>query len=284
MINHTVAWLLDTGNPAVQYRTKRELLGLEANPTEAWMWIEKKLPEDWHKRKGLWYVYYMNALAECGLNQSMLPSEWFEAAIDRIKTNFDFGCEAFMLLQAMVTLGFGENPDVQKIFALLCDNRLPDGGFLCERRKNRLNYIPKSCYKADYYALRLCSCCRKKGIVLDIEQDIIRYFLDRNLLFKRNQLRELVLNEKEGQRNSDIFHPFEVMRFGIHNIMETISSLGHGNDAEATAGWDYLNAAKDDMGRVILSGTLTKSYLPKEKVGKPSAWATFYSLLADKER
>lgn len=93
-----------------------------------------------------------------------------------------------------------------------------------------------------------------------------------------------MLNEKEGQRISDIFHPIEVMRFGIHNIMETISSLGYGNVSEAKAGWDYLNAAKDDMGRVILSGTLSKSYLPKEKVGKPSAWATFYSLLADKER
>lgn len=74
------------------------------------------------------------------------------------------------------------------------------------------------------------------------------------------------------------------MRIGIHNIMETISSLGYGNAPETVSGWNYLNSAKDDMGRVILSGTLTKSYLPKEKVGKPSAWATFYSLLADKER
>ena len=284
MSNDTVAWLLDTGNSAVQYRTKTELLGLEAEPTEAFMWIEKKLPADWYKLKGLWYVYYINALAECGLNQSMLPSEWFEAAIERIRTSFDFGCEAFMLLQEMVTLGFGENPDVQKIFALLCDNRLPDGGFLCERRKNRLKYIPKSCYKADYFALRLCSCCRKKGIVLDIEQDIIRYFLDRNLLFRRDNSDELVFNGKEGQRNADVFHPFEVMRVGIHNIMETISSLGYGNAPETASGWNYLNSAKDDMGRVILLGTLTKSYLPKEKVGRPSAWATFYSLLADKER
>jgi len=37
-------------------------------------------------------------------------------------------------------------------------------------------------------------------------------------------------------------------------------------------------------GRVILSGTLTKSYLPKERAGKPSHWATFYALLAEKER
>ena len=64
------------------------------------------------------------------------------------------------------------------------------------------------------------------------------------------------------------------MRIGIQNIMETISSLGYGNAPAASAGWKYLDAAKDETGRVILSGTLTKSYLPKEKVGKPSAWAT----------
>lgn len=284
MYNDTVTWLLNTGNAAVQYRTKTELLGLAAEPTETLMWIEKKLPADWYKIKGLWYVYYINALAECGLNQSMLPSEWFEAAVEKIRTSFDFGCEAFMLLQAMVALGFGENSEVQKIFDMLCANRLPDGGFLCERRRNKLKHIPKSCYKADYFALRLCSCCRKKGIVLDIEKDIVCYFLDRNLLFKRDNLDELVLDEKEGQRITDVFHPFEVMRIGIHNIMETISSLGYGNAPETESGWKYLNSAKDEMGRVVLSGTLTKSYLPKERVGQPSAWATFYALLADKER
>jgi hypothetical protein len=74
------------------------------------------------------------------------------------------------------------------------------------------------------------------------------------------------------------------MRIGIQNIMETISSLGYGNAPAASAGWKYLDAAKDETGRVILSGTLTKSYLPKEKVGKPSAWATFYAILAETER
>ena len=284
MKNDVLTWLLDTGNPAIQHRTRRELLDQEDDPTEAFTWIVQKLPADWYRAKGLWYTYYINALAECGLNHSIMPSEWFETAIDRIQTGFDFGCEAFMLLQAMVTLGFGEDSDVQKIFALLRDNRLPDGGFLCERRKGRLKYIPKSCYKADYYALRLCSCCRKKGILLDIEQDLIRYFLDRNLLFRRDNLEKLILDEKEGGRNSDVFYPFEPMRIGIQNIMETISSLGYGNDSATVAGWNYLNSAKDDMGRVILAGTLTKPWLPKEKVGKPSAWATFYALLAEKER
>ena len=279
-----LAWLLDSANPAVKYRVKTELLDLADDPAEALSWIVQKWPADWYKTKGLRYVYSVNALAECGLHRSDMPSEWFEPAMDRIRTGFDFGCEAFLLLQAMAALGFGEDPGVQEMFALLHLKQLPDGGFLCERRRGKLKYVPKSCYKADYYALRLCSCCRKNGITLEIEPGIVRYFLDRNLLFRRDHPEELVLNGKEGWRNADAFYPFEVMRVGIQNMMETVSALGYGNAPEAAIGWEYLESAKDAMGRVILSGTLTKSYLPKEKVGSPSAWATFYALLAEKER
>jgi hypothetical protein len=37
-------------------------------------------------------------------------------------------------------------------------------------------------------------------------------------------------------------------------------------------------------GKYLLNQQLTKSYLPKERVGKPSKWVTFYTLLAEKER
>lgn len=73
------------------------------------------------------------------------------------------------------------------------------------------------------------------------------------------------------------------MRMGIQNIVEAFSALGYGNDSKLKNAWDLINSNKDDIGRLILSGTLTKSYLPKEKVGKPSKWATFYMLLAEKE-
>lgn len=308
MPNAAVSWLLETGNPAIQHCTKTELLGQEDDPYAAFKWIADKLPEDWYRAKGLWYVYYVKALAECGLDRSMMPPVWFEAAMERLGAGslrlslpamglleaetamkrkgagFDFGCEAFLLLQALVSLGFGEEPEVQRIFATLPDGSLPDGGFLCERRKSKLDYVPKSRYKADYYALRLCACCRKKGIALGIEERLVSYFLGRNLLFRRGEPDRLVLDDKAGWRNADAFYPFEPMRVGIQNIMETVSDLGYGNAPEAAAGWQYLNATKDSMGRVILAGTMTRSYLPKEKVGKPSLWAIFYALLAEKER
>ena len=83
MSNDTINWLLENGNPAIRYRVKTELLDMEDGSYEAFQWIAGKLPEDWHRTKGLWYVYYVNALAECGLERSMMPSFWFEAAMER---------------------------------------------------------------------------------------------------------------------------------------------------------------------------------------------------------
>ncbi|MCL2060128.1 MAG: hypothetical protein FWH01_13935 [Oscillospiraceae bacterium] len=45
-----------------------------------------------------------------------------------------------------------------------------------------------------------------------------------------------------------------------------------------------MNSKRTSDGRYLLNGTLTKSYLPKERAGKPSKWVTFYALLANKQR
>ena len=58
----------------------------------------------------------------------------------------------------------------------------------------------------------------------------------------------------------------------------------YGDNKCLAKAWEIIENNKDDMGRVLLQGTLTKSYLPKEKVGKASKWATFYTLLAEKQR
>lgn len=67
----------------------------------------------------------------------------------------------------------------------------------------------------------------------------------------------------------------------MQNIVESFSALGYGNDDWLQESWRLLEKQKDDTGKVILGGTLTKSYLPKEKIGKASKWATFYTFLAE---
>ncbi|NLG84173.1 MAG: hypothetical protein GX493_06120, partial [Firmicutes bacterium] len=89
---------------------------------------------------------------------------------------------------------------------------------------------------------------------------------------------------REGKRTIDTFYPFEVTRIGIQNVIEAFCALGYGNDERLKEAWDLMDNNKNDDGKMILKGTLAKSYLPKERVGKPSKWVTFYSLLAEKER
>ena len=87
-----------------------------------------------------------------------------------------------------------------------------------------------------------------------IKPELVSHSLDRNLLFQKENHDKLVLDDKEGWCNSDAFYPFEPMRIAIQNIMETIASLGYGNAPGTTTCWNYLNAAKDDIGLKSFTG------------------------------
>jgi hypothetical protein len=93
-----------------------------------------------------------------------------------------------------------------------------------------------------------------------------------------------MLNAREGWRTVDTFYPFEVMRVGIQNVVDAFCALGYGNDDRLKEAWDFLERKRTANGTYALAQTLTKSYLPKERVGKPSKWVTFYALLAQKQR
>jgi hypothetical protein len=279
-----INWLLDDDNPAIKYRTQTELLDQSVDITQAKAWIFSKLPENWYETKGLWYGYYITALAECGLSYKDIPAEHLKRALDNLNINFECGCADFMLLTSLMKLGLSEHKTILNIIDNLAGNNLPDGGFLCLRRLNKLKYTPKSCYKTKFYALMFLAECHKKGIDSSFGQPLIDYFLNRNIFYKSTDESTLVLNSREGWRIIDTFHPFEPMRMGIHNVVETFSALGYGKDERLDEAWVFLNNYKDSSGKIILSNTLTKSYLPKERVGKPSKWATFYTLIAQKEK
>ena len=129
-----------------------------------------------------------------------------------------------------------------------------------------------------------CAECRKKNIKVEIEGPLLNYFWNHNLFSRKTSPKTLILNAREGWRTIDTFYPFEVMRVGLQNIVESFCALGYGNDPRLQEAWDIINSYKTPDGKYILNGTPSKSYLPKERVGKPSKWATFYALLAEKER
>lgn len=281
-----INWLLEDSNPAVKYRTQTELLGLAGDRGKVADWLIDRLPANWPEAKGLWFNYYITAFAECGLSFEDLPGEAIEKAFALFDENIDCGCGEFMLLTALMKLGLQNHPAMERITAALPGRSLPDGGFVCQRIVNKLDHVPKSCYKADIHALFFVAECRKKGLSVKKFQALIDYFLGRNLFYKSGDRTALVIDAQEGWRSIDAFYPFEPMRAGIQNIVEAFCALGYGDDRRLQEAWRFLEKNQDEAGRVILKGTLTKSYLPKtkEKVGMPSKWATFYALLAQCEK
>lgn len=278
-MNDVINWLLEDGNPAVKYRTQTEILNQTADVSNAKAWIYDKIPQDWSTVKGLWYIYYVTALAECGLTKSDVSPEHLIRAFEIIEHNFEYGCADFMLLRALIMLGFGEHKDVKRVMESLQSNCLPDGGFLCQRRLKSFDYVPKSCYKANVFALLFQAECHKRKIDVDFGKSVTDYFFNRNIFYKTTDKSSVIT-----ECATRTFHPFEPMRVGIHNIVESFSALGYGNDERLLQAWSFLNVNKNGNGRMILSQTLTKSYLPKEKPEKESKWVTFYTLLAEKHR
>lgn len=283
-MNALYEWLLEESNPAIKYRTQTELLNQQADKTATVNWILEKLPTSWYETNGLWYRYYIVALAECGLSKEDIETQRFAKAFDELNNKLEWSCADFMLLTSLLKLGFQEHETIKRVIAEWNNYSLPDGGFLCSHRLKKVDYVPKSCYKANLHALLFVAECNKHGMEIDFAKSFIDYFVNRNIFYRTTDENKLVLDERIGWRTIDTFYPFEVMRVGLQNVLEAFCSLGYGKNECLSNAWEIIDNNKDDMGRVLLQGTLTKSYLPKEKVGKASKWATFYTLLAEKQR
>ncbi|MCL2060127.1 MAG: hypothetical protein FWH01_13930 [Oscillospiraceae bacterium] len=213
--DNVILWLLENDNPAVKYRTQTELLGEAADKMPVVAWVNSFLPTDWVGREGLWSVYYLNTFAECGLSFEDVPLDIEKAIHFGTDYRFEHGCGDYMRLRALVRLGLADEPSVMNIIRTLPEKQLPDGGFLCLHRADKMNRIPKSCVKANMHALMFCAECRKKGIIAGIEDALLDYFWNHNLFYRTDDPNALILNAREGWRTIDTFYPFEVMRVGL---------------------------------------------------------------------
>jgi hypothetical protein len=277
-----IDWLAENNNPAIEYRTKTELLEEKANNSKVIDWMKNILPVDWKYTKGLWLTYYYNAIAECGINGLEFGIKNSDIVKYFHDNPFEYNCQNFMQLRAFMMLGFEKELQNIGIIENLTNKQLLDGGFLCLHRLDKYKNMPKSCVKCNNLALLFLSECKKRNINISIENNLLQYYWKHKLFYKSTDLSSLILNAREGWRTIDTFYPFEVMRVGLQNIVEAFCTLGYGTDKKLKEAWNILEGKKDNDGKYILNGTLNKSYLPKEKVGKPSKWVTFYVLLARK--
>ena len=225
-----IDWLLETSNPAIEYRTKNELLDEETNNPKVIDWINGILPTDWKNTKGLWLIYYYTAIAECRISGSEFGIKKNEITNYPKNKPFEYGCGDYMLLRALIMLGFEDVLRNIGIIERLNDRQLSDGGFLCLHRLNKYENMPKSCVKCNNLALLFLSECKKRKISTPIEKNLLQYYWKHKLFYKSTDLSLLILNAREGWRTIDTFHPFEVMRVGLQNIVEAFCVLGYGDD------------------------------------------------------
>jgi hypothetical protein len=279
-------WLLEEDNPGVRTRTLKELVGLvddhidvrrSRNNVKETLKAASDL--SWMKLKGQIIIYNLTALAESGLSYQDVK---LEPVIDKVLASpFDMGCGDLMTLRALVMLGYGTDPRVIERLHQLEKAILPDGGWLCLHRVKKLNRIPKSCIKVNMHGLLLASELKKQGIKMEKTDPLIKYFLKRRLFYRTDQPTQLVLN-LPGRRMTDVLFPNELFYVGLPVLLEALSSLGVGNTIELQEAWKLLDGKKDSQGKIILEGTLpsSKSYLPRERIGRPSKWGTLYAYMA----
>lgn len=281
-----VNWLLENDNPGVRART---LIGLcsypEGHPLvkEARQRVVQQLKPahdfSWMALKGQVLVYNLTALAEMGLTFEHVP---IEPVVDRLLSQpFDANCADLMTLRALVMLGYANDNRVVDRLKQIEDASLPDGGWLCLHRVQKMDHTPKSCIKVNMHGLLLAGELRKRSVEMPGTEQLVHYFLKRRLFYRMDQPTRLVLNQP-GRRMMDIFFPNEYFHVGLPVLLEALAALGAGKAVELNEAWTRLEGKKDPQGKIPLEGTLpgNKAYLPKERVGKPSKWATFYAYLA----
>jgi hypothetical protein len=300
--NDTVInWLQEDNNPAVKYRTLTELLGKPKMSDEVTRTREQVLntlpqarDQTWMvDLKGLWLTYNLLALAECGLTKEDIdvstvfkqwPEKPFKGGFPGFHYNgqFDAACGEALLLRALVALGYKENKRVRDWLDAFSEYMLPDGGFLCLHWRPRFKYTPKSCMKDNIHVLLMLAECKKQGLEFEYTSRLLNYFMKRRIFYRSDSPNELVLRDRPGKRMIDNFFPAEPFRVGLPQLLYAFSVLGVGNEPELREAWELLQSKKDSESKFLLEGTLAKSYLPRERIGKPSKWVTLYAMLAEK--
>ncbi|MBN1936525.1 MAG: hypothetical protein JW934_17820 [Anaerolineae bacterium] len=287
----TLNWLLEDNNPGVRVRALSGLCGLSPDHEEVQaarrlvvQTLDAARDLSWVDLKGLWLIYHLTALAESGLSWDDVP---VDPVVNRLLSlPFDASCGDMMALRALAMLGYADDGRVQERLAQLAETQLPDGGWLCLHRVHkggklgRLGKTPKSCIKAAMHGLLLAGELEKRGLSFAGSGPLIGYFLKRRLFYRTDDPTRLVLDCRPGWRMTDVFFPAEVQRVGLPMLLDALAALGAGSAEELQDAWRLLDDKRDVQGRVVLEGALAKSYLPKERVGKPSKWGTLYACLA----
>jgi len=137
--------------------------------------------------------------------------------------------------------------------------------------------VPKSCISAAMHGLLLAGELKKRGLYFSGSEQLIRYFLERHLFYRMDIPTQIAI-----EHMNEVFFPIAYFYVGLPSLLDALAALGAGKAKELQEAWSLLEKKRDQDGKILLESTLpaNRSYLPKERVGKPSKWGTLYAYLA----
>lgn len=304
-------WLLEPEEPALRYRTLRELLDRPswdaevdaarrriANCKAARRIFDQMHPDGyWLQRDragvqlgaGVEYGQYrtthfcLSYLAELGLDRR---DERVARAAERYlslqQPSGDFwrhlSCLNGYNVRTFCMLGYREDARVQRTIALLNDTLRPDGGYLCDVHEGRRRASsPKSCIRGSAKVLLAFAELPDSWASPRCKQ-LVQYFVERGGVFRSDEPTAPVTKEA-----AQTLFPFG-WGCGLIDVLLALSRMGHGQAPELDRAWSLLESKRLPDGRFVLDATPSQALLSGGKRGAPSKWVTFYALLAHKYR
>ena len=304
---NVLGWLLEPSNPSVRYRTLLELLHYSPSDPEVQLtyneilnWkpilnIEKAMHSD-----GYWSVkvekgkivgegtayrtfntthWVLGYLAEYGLTRK---EEFINRASDRYldlqKDDGDFwqhlSCLYGLNLHAFAKLGFASDPRIQKTVDLATASIRYDNGYLCDLHegKRRKGRAVKSCFRGTLKVLFGLSEFPSTWTHPSVK-NLVDYFLNRDLLFKRSKPHELVVKNAGA-----LVFPF-TYRAGLLESLYPLLKMGYGSHPNLMRAWELFESKKLPDGRFPLGWNPTNKYLKPGNKGEANKWITFYAYL-----
>jgi hypothetical protein len=187
-----------------------------------------------------------------------------------------FSCLYSYNIRTFVKLGFRDDPRVQKTIDLMLSTDRFDGGYLCDMHEGKYkNKSVKSCIRGSVKAL-LAFAELPEYWQHQRCQDLVRYFLKRNCLFRTSDPSQPVNDDV-----TTIMFPI-TWRAGMLEIIYAMSIMGYGSRVELNQAWKLLEKKKDTNGRYVLDWTPTQvqKLFQVGKKTEPNKWITLYALLA----
>lgn len=304
-----IEWLLDPSNPSVRYRTLTELLDhgvedpvvIEAKSQILDYPVVKKILSlikqdgDWPWSDGYDSPELgFNYLGEVGIDKShelinkaanvflsrqidngQFPNIYFKTKRGKIVYD-DQSCYIAMMLRGFVRMGFGNDPRVKKSIQFLLTQDRWDGGYLCTKSYVKSGTKTKSCIRGSKSVLMLFA---ELPELWDTPQcqNLLSYFLDRKVFYRRNNHNEFVKGEPR------LIYPF-YWEFDLLGVLLALSKMGYGNHPDVVDAWKLLEEKRNPDGTFNLDWTMPKCAFNVGKKGEANKWVTLIAYLSLKQK